>query len=79
MWLKDPVTKKRSVSLTFATITFIAVLVSGTLEILEKVKSTGPFLELFYGTLGMYITRRFSFSSRGLSVNSGNKEEEEVK
>jgi len=79
MWLKDPVSKKKSVSLTFASIAFITVLITGGLEAFGKVNNTGPFLELFYGTLGMYITRRFSFNSKGLSVNpvNGDKNNEE--
>lgn len=70
MWLKDPTNNKRSVSLTMLLIAFIAVLVSGILEISGKTATTGPFTELLYSCIALYFGRRTNINGKLFSATA---------
>lgn len=59
MWLLDPKTSKRSVSLTMLTVSFVSIIGCAFAHVLGKLDSTGPLLELFYACSALYFGRRF--------------------
>lgn len=75
MWLKDPVTKKYSVSLTFLTTSFLLAIAGGVYNVYTQTEKSGPFMELVYITVGLYFSRRASFRAGSMSIN--NKQHEE--
>lgn len=64
MWLNDPKTQEKSVSLTILVYSFILLLVIGVLQVMNKVTTTGPFTELFYSSVALYFGRRLNFGGR---------------
>lgn len=75
MWIKDPTTNKRSVSLTMLVISCLFILVMGSLQVFEKVKTTGPFMELMYSCMALYFGRRFSVNGKTFSANSSTRDD----
>jgi hypothetical protein len=69
MWLTDPKTNEKSVTLTFLTLSFIALFVVSVLSIMGKVASVGAFEELLYSTAALYFGRRFSIKGKSYSGN----------
>lgn len=59
MWVEDPKTKEKSVSLTLLVWAAMLVIVAGSLEMFEVIKSTSVFPELLYTAAGLYFGRRF--------------------
>lgn len=59
MYLKDPRSGQKSVSLTLMMVSFASVLVCSFAHMAGKLDSTGPLLELFYATAALYFGRRF--------------------
>lgn len=77
MWIKDPSTKKKSVSLTFAVIAFVGVLVAAGLQMANKIQNTSVMTEVFYATTALYFGRRFSFKGNNVEL-SGKTLDEKV-
>lgn len=48
---------KEEISLTLMVISFLLIVGAGVLQVLKKVESTGPFMELFLTTCGLYFGR----------------------
>lgn len=61
MWVRDPKTKEKSVSLTLLMVSFLAIIVCSVAHVFGKLDSTGPLLELFYATAALYFGRRVNF------------------
>lgn len=74
MYLRDPRTKQKSVSLTLLLITFLLALAAIGLEIAGLSKTTSGALELFYANAGLYFGRRFA-SQKG-SILDTTKDED---
>jgi len=72
MWLTDPITNKKSVSLTLLTVTSICFIIFCGLDAFGKVKSISSFNELFYATLALYFGRRTAFTSKYLTIQDSN-------
>lgn len=69
MYLKDPKTGKRSVSLTIVWISLTFLIFTGILDVLGKVQGTSIALEFFLVACSLYWGRRVSFSKTdGLKV-----------
>lgn len=64
VWLNDPKTKEKSVSLTILVYSFILLIVVGVFQVLNKVATTGPFSELFYSSVALYFGRRLNFGGK---------------
>lgn len=64
MYLKDPVNKQPSVTLTLVVISFAIAVIAAGLEISGVTKGTSIVLELFVGNLSVYIGRRLTFSNK---------------
>lgn len=61
-FIKDPKTKKQSVSLTLLLIAFAALVVSGILEMFDVIETVSIFESLFLTCSGLYWGRRISLS-----------------
>lgn len=60
-FLKEP-PKGQSVSLTLLIVSFIALIIAGSLEMLEIAKSSAVFETLFITCSGLYFGRRVAIS-----------------
>ena len=72
MYLKDPVTKKLSVSLTLMIASFITVLGFSVATALELAKDPGSLQELFFACAALYFGRRVNINNK---IFSSQKEE----
>lgn len=63
LWLMDPKTKEKSVSLTLMIVSFVVLLIASTLHISQFTDNTSSLLELFYATAGLYLGRKFTGKS----------------
>lgn len=70
MWFTDPVTKLKSVTLTFFTISFIVVMLLCVAESLAYVKGTSSSLEVLYAMAALYLGRKINFKSKNLEMSS---------
>ena len=52
-------------------ISFLAVVIASGAMVLGKVDSTGPLLELFYATAGLYFGRRLKLKGRDNETTIG--------
>lgn len=77
-WIIDPKTKEESISLTLMLVTFLIVSVLGVLESLEKVKSTGPFVEILLSFIALYFGRRMTFKGQSYSADKAEEIKEKV-
>lgn len=75
MYLLDPKTNKRSVSLTFLVVTFILYTGFSVGKALELVNGIGSLAELFYACAALYFGRRVSINGKQFEV----KQEGQVK
>jgi hypothetical protein len=79
LWVKDPDhNNKLSVSLTIMIISIIFLMVTGVMQVLDMVKSTGPFLEFTYSSMALYFGRKLSAKGNMFSSESAQKIEEKV-
>lgn len=62
MLIKDPKDNKKSVSLTLLLLSFMFISTMGALQCFEKIKDTGPFMELYITSVSLYFGRRFDVS-----------------
>lgn len=69
MWIKDPITKHKSVSLTMLVITFLGSLIAAGLEMKGKIASTSIILEMFYASAGLYFSRRITFKGKQVGLD----------
>lgn len=65
MWIKDPKTSKRSVSLTMLIVTGILCIAGAVTQMMGKIDSTSLLAELFYTSAALYGGRRLKFSKDG--------------
>ena len=63
LWLTDPKTKDKSVSLTLMVVSFVVLLGASTLHLSHITENTSSLLELFYATAGLYLGRKFTGKS----------------
>lgn len=64
---KEPRNGGPSVSLTLLVISFICVLVAGTLHMFDKVSNTSLFSEVFYSAVALYFGRRIGIGGKVFS------------
>lgn len=74
-WVKDPIQKLPSVSLTILVISLAAVIVAGALHMAGVVASTSLFSEVFYSSVALYFSRRLNISGKSF----GSEKAEEIK
>ncbi len=70
LWLTDPTTSKKSVSLTLMVLSFFGCIVGGGLQIAGKTETVSICLELFYGCSALYFGRRFSMNGKTFDASS---------
>ena len=70
LWIRDPKTKEKSVSLTMVVISFIGAIVASRLEMYGLADNTGSTLELFYASAGLYWGRKFTTKSGSIEPES---------
>jgi len=73
MYLVDPKTDKKSVSLTFLVIAFVLLVGFTIAEALELTKLPGSFSELFYACAALYFGRRVQIGSKTFSSEKDTK------
>lgn len=76
MWITDPKTKEKSVTLTAFVVSTLSLVGSGWLECFGHAKSTGPFIEMFVSTALLYLGRRVDIKSSKLSLSNSAVEKE---
>lgn len=79
LWVPDPSNKQKpSVSLTLLVIAVIFVIITGTMQVLDMVKTTGPFLEMMYSFVALYFGRRFSFKGQEYTSEKAEKVKKDI-
>lgn len=68
MYLTDPKTNKKSVSLTFLVITFILYTAFSVAKAFEVVNTIGSLAELFYASAALYFGRRVKVGGKAFEV-----------
>lgn len=60
LWLKDPVSGDRSITLTYLTVAFISGQAAGWLQAFGKISAPGvdTVVDMFYGLAVLYFSRR---------------------
>ena len=79
IWVKDPVSKLPSVSLTLLVVSFTGVLVAGALNMAGVVSSTSLFSEVFYSCSALYFGRRLNFGGKNFSSDKAQEIETKIK
>lgn len=77
MWITDPTTKLKSVSLTLLMITFSISIVAGIANMLGKIENTSIITEMLYSFVALYFGRRMSFKGKNVEL-SGKTLDEKV-
>lgn len=67
LFVDDPVTKQKSVSLTLLVYTFAATMLAGALHMAGVVSQTSLFSEILYSSTALYFGRRMSISGKSFS------------
>lgn len=73
LWVTDPKTKEKSVSLTLLIASFVVLLAASSLHLTHLTENTSSLLELFYATCALYLGRKFT-SKNGTVEAAGNTE-----
>lgn len=73
LWITDPKTKEKSVSLTLLIASFTVLLGASTLHLSHLTENTSSLLELFYATCALYLGRKFT-SKNGTVEAAGTTE-----
>lgn len=60
LFILDPKTKERSVSLTLLLVSFISVLIASGLEMAGVIKTVSVVPELFFACAGLYFGRKYT-------------------
>lgn len=77
MYLVDPKTNKKSVSLTFLVITFLLYTGFSVGKALEYVNQIGSLAELFYACAALYFGRRVKVGTKAFEMSQeGSKKNE---
>lgn len=61
LWIRDPKTREPSFTYGLAVVSTLAMLIAIGLELAGKAKGTTLVTEFFFGSIGAYVGRRFSF------------------
>ena len=69
---------KEEISLTLMVISFLLIVGVGILQVLKKVESTGPFMELFLTCCGLYFGRKWVKSAKTEEKTAKTAETEEL-
>ena len=77
MYLRDPKTNKKSVTLTFLVLSFVAFLVIAILAATDHVQETNSLAELFYACAALYFGRRVKVNGKTFAMNQDGQEKEE--
>lgn len=75
LYLTDPKTNKKSVTLTFLVISFVLFAGFASAVSLGYAYSTGALAELFYASAALYFGRRVKVGSKSFSVDNGDPNE----
>lgn len=75
MYLTDPKTNKKSVTLTFLVISFVLFAGFAAAVSLGYAYTTGALAELFYASAALYFGRRVNVGSKSFSVSNGENNE----
>lgn len=65
---------KNNLSFSLTVVSFLLISGAGVLQIFDKVKTAGPFMELFMTCAGLYLGRSY-VKSKEPKVEEDNKEE----
>lgn len=68
LWVTDPTTGQKSVSLTMLLVAVICAVTAGGLQMFGLVETTSLFSEFMYSCVALYFGRRFQVN--GKSFNS---------
>lgn len=69
LWVTDPVTKNKSVSLTMLMLSGVLIITFGILQIFGKVQSVGPFDNMFWSSAALYFGRRLGINGKNYSAD----------
>lgn len=69
LFIEDPTTGNKSVSLTLLVVSAIALITVGGLEVAGLVHNEGPFKELLYSTISLYFARRVNINGKSFSLD----------
>jgi len=69
MYLTDPKTGKKSVTLTFLIVSFIAFLTVSILTATGHMEESSSLAELFYACAALYFGRRVKVGGKSFEVN----------
>lgn len=78
LWVEDPKTKERSVSLTLLLVAASSCLVAGALEMFEVVKSTSIFSEMLYSFVALYFGRKVNIKGNNFSSEKAQEIENKI-
>lgn len=78
LFVVDPTTGNKSVSLTLLVAGFVLVVAAGGLQVAGVVSSTGPFTELFYSASALYFGRRLNISGKSFSSEKAEDIKEKI-
>ena len=71
IYLEDPTTNKKSVSLTIMMVSFVLLLGFAVSSCLEYTKSPDPLLDIFYACAALYFGRRVSINGKTFTGKEG--------
>ena len=74
LWVVDPKTSKKSVTLTFAVISFVFLIGVAMAKVLGHADTIGPFLEMFITSVLLYLGRRANIKTSNLTINQEGKD-----
>lgn len=77
LWVTDPSTRRKSVSLTILVLTLTLVIAACCAEMLGWIKTTSASVELFMSAAALYFGRKFTY--KGQDYGSDQAKEIEVK
>lgn len=78
LWVKDPSTGLKSVSLTILIVSFTAVIVAGSLNMAGVVATTSLFTEIFYASTALYFGRKMTVNNKNFSADKAEEIKEKI-
>lgn len=69
MWLTDPITKRKSVSLTLMMLVFVLAMGANIAQMFGRIKEVGITTELLYTFVGLYFGRRFTYKGKSVELD----------
>lgn len=76
IWIADPKTGERSVTLTLLAVSFLALVVASALQVAGVVNNISSLMELFLTTSASYLGRRINFNGKSFSAEQVDKKDE---